>query len=135
TLHKLGRSALRPRIVCLRQAHTFVERRMIVEPEFDGGRGLRFLEIDFAEDLERVRRHNRSVGNQSVDYLEAVLVSLMLEVTAIGVRNGSEEEPKDHGKKNQGRQDCQIVLPSNRPRLAPAREHPVQQAIRKIEKK
>src|SRR4029077_1211974 len=85
TRHKFGRAALGPRVVGLREAHALIEGRMIVEPEFHGGRGIWFLEIHFAQDLKRVRCHDRRVQNQTVDHFEPVLVGLMLEVTAVRI--------------------------------------------------
>src|SRR5579863_5620168 len=83
--HKFGRTPLGPWVVRLREAHALIERRMIVKPEFHGGRGIWLLEIDFTQDLKRVRRHHGCIGNHAMDYFESVLVGLVLQVTAVGV--------------------------------------------------
>src|SRR5258708_5222268 len=49
--HKFGRPALGPRVVRLREAHALIERRMIVKPDFHGGRLIPLPRIHFAPDL------------------------------------------------------------------------------------
>src|ERR1700688_998266 len=83
--HKFRRAPLGPRVVRLRETHALVERRMIVEPNLYGGRRLRVPEIHFPEELKCVRRHHRSVRNQTVDHFKPILIGLMLEPPAISV--------------------------------------------------
>src|SRR4029077_9123302 len=45
--HKFRRFTLFPGIVGLREENAFVERRMIIEPDFHGRRGRRLGKIDF----------------------------------------------------------------------------------------
>jgi len=85
SLYKFGRTALGPRVVGLGETHALIEWRMIVEPEFDGRRGIRFLEVHFAQHLEGMRGHHRSIRHQAVNHFEAVLVGLMLQVPAIRI--------------------------------------------------
>src|SRR6195256_1097388 len=85
SLYKFGRAALGPRVVGLGETHALIEWRMIVEPEFNGRRGIRFLEVHFAQDLEGMRGHHRSIRHQTVNHFEAVLVGLMLQVPAIRI--------------------------------------------------
>src|SRR2546427_4915998 len=48
----------------LGETHALIEWRMIVEPEFDGRRGIRFLEVHFAQHLEGMRGHHRSIRDR-----------------------------------------------------------------------
>src|ERR1700737_3045594 len=82
SLHKFGRAALGPRVVGLSETHSLIKRRMIVEPEFHGCRGIRFFQVHLTQHLEGMRGHHRGVRYQAVYDFEAVLVGLMLQVAA-----------------------------------------------------
>ena len=93
--YEFGRLAFSPGIVGLRKSDAFVERRVVVEPDFHGFGGCGFGKVNFAENLKTVRGDPREIGNDAVHHFEAILIGLMLEVAAEGIVNRRDDDAEN----------------------------------------
>jgi len=69
---------------------------MIVEPEFHGRRWIRLLQVHFAEHLKSRARPLPERWVPGRESLPGRMISLMLEVAAIGIRDRRKQKAENH---------------------------------------
>ena len=95
---------------------------------------LRIGEIYFAENLKRLRGGLAGVGREAVSYFQAVLVRLMLDVTAEGAIDGAGDKTEDGEQEQERWKRGPIVQVANSPSGAPARENPANRPKAEVKK-
>src|SRR5262245_52619459 len=84
SLYEFTMSPSGPWVVAERVANTVGEGGVVIKQEDIDGTRIGIGEVDFAEDLERLRCDLVRIWCQSVSDFESVLIGLMLIVTADG---------------------------------------------------
>src|SRR5262249_29646169 len=130
--YELGRLALVPGIIVQRELDAVGDRRVVPEPEDGKPTGVGVVQPLLAEQLERMCRNLRRVGNQPVDCFKTKHVGLMLEIAAVCIACRSTDEGENGHDEQKQRQRGPIIETANAPSRSPFCLRPVSETVRKV---
>src|SRR5207245_9620413 len=103
--HVLRRLSFRPRIVAVSEYQAVRHGGMRVEPESDKRRRIRIRQIQFPNDLKRVRSNLFRIRNEAVNHFQAVHIRCVLLHAAdpVDCRRRDKKQDLQHEERTQAR--------------------------------